>query len=175
MTALVPPNAGPVERAVRAAAAAELGDLPVARVADVSDPERCPAALLPFALLSRGYRYFAAGQPVAVLRDLLRTWLATGRQSIGTTAALRRLALSPAGAVAEIEERHAGHHTIRVEIHNANELRAGIPAIRQVAEEVLPNAVHVTIVAGGGVPGALQFAGGAGGVLVGRVAEGVAA
>jgi len=97
MTSLLPPNSTPLERAIEATIAAQLGALPVP-LRTLWNPASCPEALLPWLAATLGVESWDATWPVQVKRARIAAAIAILRHN-GTQGAVEAVVAAYGGSV----------------------------------------------------------------------------
>ena len=164
---LLPPNATPLERALEGAAG-RLGLVPTP-VRDAWDPERCPAAALPWLAWALSVDRWDPDWPDATKRAVVADSAAAHRRK-GTLAAVERT-LIDIGAVFDIEERPGGaHHEMAIRILNSGSLlTADAAGIRAQIDSAKRASVHYTLALVAGAELSVRAAAGAAAVQVADV------
>lgn len=157
VTAILPPNATPLLRAVDAAAS-RITRTPV-RLADLWDPDRCPLSHLPWLAWSAAVDDWDEDWPEAVKREAVRT--ARRRHELRGTWAAVRLEMELLGAAWDYVEGPAPM-TGTVRIFNGASIRAsGLAELRPRLDRVKRASFHLAIALLTGIRVGIRVGGGA--------------
>ena len=151
---LLPPSASALERRLEQA----MGRYPVDRELGIDtlwDPQRCPAALLPWLAWALGVRRWDPSWSVAVQRAVTAASVDLHRIE-GTTAALRAL-LDALGAVYTLTEKYGGHpYRVGLTIWNQGAIAVSEPVLRGHIEDVIRLSVDWRLSSGHAIGGEID-------------------
>lgn len=154
---LLPPNASPLEKALDAAFAERLEQIPLP-VGDLWSAQNCPVQALPWLAWALAVDNWGHEWPEQIKRRAIANAFTIHAQR-GTVAALRRLLES---IEAEYEYSEPEKLRFTVEIHNSNTIPlSDLAGLGAAIDQVKRAAAHYTLELHAGLTGTVPIAGGA--------------